>query len=787
MGEKQEGSDQDTGTPGTAVTSGSDTAIVPPCKKAPARKRLLAREKRHPARARTRHGAVKRGRTGGKHARTGPRGRSQKAAAAGFPESGIPWPAGAAGQFPPKQDVQISPQQEACNRAAADAIRDNVRACQTRILLFRGGIALAIIVLVCAAILDMRADALQRARTDAASLAATYEQRIQHILEDAAGSMSLIERRFALEGRGFDLGAWIKQIPELTGAATQIAILGVDGKLVATTLDRSPAPVDFSGQEFFKIHVDNPSHGLFISKPVFGRISRQVTLQLTKRLHTREGHFAGVLMLSLAPEVLTTLHRSVDFGASGAVTLVGTDSVIRARFTAAHGQDVSKIGGLFSSGIFLEASKNTPAGNFERASLLDGVERLYSWRRVEGFPLIVVAGLARAEVLATANRNALFIGGLGAAAVLILILSGAALYRNLEHHADSEIALNLESAKLKCANENLTRQYDAMMTAGAQLAEERIKQERINAELVMAKQKAEELSRTKSAFLANMSHELRTPLNAIIGFSEIIRDRMFGADMRRYADYANDIHKAGSHLLSIINDVLDVARIEAGKVDLNEEVVSPGDVIEASLLAVRIQALKGEVALNVELPDGLPKVRVDEMRLRQIMINLLSNAVKFTPAGGEVTISAALVRGGGLELCVADTGIGMSEDEVRTAMEIFSQVDTRLARHFEGTGLGLPLAKQLTELHGGRLTVESVPEAGTEGARLAAAGAGGQREAGLDAAVWRGAAGLRRTGLGTGHLRRLFKAGGAGASPASRHAGATAPGCSKRPSARTRF
>jgi signal transduction histidine kinase len=153
---------------------------------------------------------------------------------------------------------------------------------------------------------------------------------------------------------------------------------------------------------------------------------------------------------------------------------------------------------------------------------------------------------------------------------------------------------------------------------------------------------------------------------------------------------------------------------KAGKVNLSEEVVSPGDVIEASMLAVRIQALKGEVALNVELPDGLPKVRVDEMRLRQIMINLLSNAVKFSPAGGEVTISAALVRGGGLELCVADTGIGMSEDEVKTAMELFSQVDTRLARHFEGTGLGLPLAKQLTELHGGRLTVESVPEAGTK-------------------------------------------------------------------------
>jgi signal transduction histidine kinase len=223
---------------------------------------------------------------------------------------------------------------------------------------------------------------------------------------------------------------------------------------------------------------------------------------------------------------------------------------------------------------------------------------------------------------------------------------------------------------------------------------------------------AETANRTKSEFLANMSHELRTPLNAIIGFSDVIQSRMFGPISDRYREYAGNILTSGNHLLGLINEVLDLSKLEAGQLELHEENVDLLDIVSISLRFVESQAKKSKVNLSQVREEKARFIRADERRLRQAVVNLLSNAVKFTPVGGSVRVVCAHTESGIL-IVVSDTGVGMSPADIPKAMEPFGQVDSKLSRKYEGTGLGLPLAKDLIELHGGTLTVESQVNVGT--------------------------------------------------------------------------
>jgi protein-histidine pros-kinase len=219
-------------------------------------------------------------------------------------------------------------------------------------------------------------------------------------------------------------------------------------------------------------------------------------------------------------------------------------------------------------------------------------------------------------------------------------------------------------------------------------------------------------SKAKSDFLASMSHELRTPLNAIIGFSELIRDAFIGPLDARYRDYGGYINESGRHLQNIINDILDISKIEGGRLELRNEVVSIGETAEACRRIVEAMARAADVSLSVNVSGSLPPIRSDQLRFQQILLNLMSNAVKFTPAGGRVMVSASIEADGAV-IAVEDTGIGMKEEDIAIALEPFRQIDGGLTRRFDGTGLGLPLAKALVELHGGRLEIQSAPAAGT--------------------------------------------------------------------------
>lgn len=238
--------------------------------------------------------------------------------------------------------------------------------------------------------------------------------------------------------------------------------------------------------------------------------------------------------------------------------------------------------------------------------------------------------------------------------------------------------------------------------------------------LIKAKAQSDVANRAKSEFLANMSHELRTPLNAIIGFSEIIKDELFGSiSQPEYKEYSTDIHKAGAHLLQLINDILDMSKIEAGKRELYEESLDLNAILDASFKMVKPKADEKSILIDNMISSDLPRFRGEELAMKQVFINLLNNAVKFTKEAGKISIDARLEKDGddvveGLVLCIADTGIGMAEADIDKALSAFGQVDGEYNKHTSGTGLGLTLSKQLVELHEGVLEIDSTIDEGTK-------------------------------------------------------------------------
>ncbi|MBU3889433.1 sensor histidine kinase [Methylosinus sporium] len=230
-----------------------------------------------------------------------------------------------------------------------------------------------------------------------------------------------------------------------------------------------------------------------------------------------------------------------------------------------------------------------------------------------------------------------------------------------------------------------------------------------------ARRRAEEANLAKSRFLATMSHELRTPLNAILGFSEVLKNELFGVHaVAAYKDYSNDIHSSGQHLLMLINEILDLSRVEAGRYELKEESVSLAGVVEdcRHLLTIRAQK-RGIEMIEAKEPD-LPRIWADERAVRQIVLNLLTNAIKFTPQGGQVTLKIGWTSAGGQYVAIRDTGPGIPEEEIAVVMSSFGRGTLAQKNAEEGTGLGLPIVKGLVDLHGGLFKLKSRVREGTE-------------------------------------------------------------------------
>ena len=263
--------------------------------------------------------------------------------------------------------------------------------------------------------------------------------------------------------------------------------------------------------------------------------------------------------------------------------------------------------------------------------------------------------------------------------------------------------------------ERVVRQRTAELSdRNAALHTEVAQREQTEVALRAAKEQAESANRAKSEFLAAVSHELRTPLNAIIGFSALLSGESgFKPSAEKSQGYAADIHRSGTHLLSLINDILDLSKAEVGRVDINDALVSLEDVISGSLAIVRARADAAGIELVASVPADLPQLYADERKLHQVLLNLLSNAIKFTPDGGTVAVAAVAKDDGDLTISVADTGIGIAAADIERVFEPFVQLDSSLARKYEGTGLGLALSRRWVHLHGGSLILKSELGRGT--------------------------------------------------------------------------
>jgi signal transduction histidine kinase len=439
-------------------------------------------------------------------------------------------------------------------------------------------------------------------------------------------------------------------------------------------------------------------------------------LQLGFPIRDAAGNAIGMVLAGLRVDwIMSDLAR--DFLPAGAIlTIADRNGIVIARLPSGDAA-VDGIGKPLPTARRLLVHAPA-AGTFEGRDAA-GRLRIYAYDPVENPPgegVYIDVGLDKQSAFAAIDRGTRRRGlALGAALAIGAILAWlgfhyvvrrpiGALLLAAQRWARGDWSARVGAAAGRSEFDRLGSAFDRMAEA--------IRQR--ESELIRAKEEAEQASRAKSSFLANMSHELRTPLNAIIGFSEVLNSQILGPDAGpRYREYANYITASGQHLLRLVNDILDLSKLAAGKFELAESLVEIRTLLADCVGLVMAQARQKSVTIGVSMPENLPPVMAGELRLKQALLNLLANAVKFSREGGAVVLAAALRDNGDLAITVADQGIGMRPEDIPVALEPFRQIDNALSRAYEGTGLGLPLAKMLIEKHGGSLQLESAPGIGT--------------------------------------------------------------------------
>jgi two-component system, cell cycle sensor histidine kinase PleC len=409
--------------------------------------------------------------------------------------------------------------------------------------------------------------------------------------------------------------------------------------------------------------------------PVRSRATGDWVINFSRRLNGPNGEFLGVVISSMQIEYFQEFYRAIFGDGERTVSLFRRDGVLLARYPTSE----QIIGNFFGErSMFTRTLLNADSGvAYTPASTIDNLARVMAPHVVRGFPLVVIVTNTERSIMVTWYRVTWVIVGVTAAAIALIGFLGVMLDRQLR----------LQSR------------------IGETLAQRARAEE--------ARSAAETASKAKSDFLANMSHELRTPLNAIMGFAEMLDSGAFGAMNAKQSEYVHDIATSGRHLLRLINTVLDMAKLEADRFDLHEELIEPALILDDAMTFLALQARQRGVELRESAPKDLPLLLGDRRALLQVVLNLLANAINFTRSGGKVTLTAAVAEDGALNIVVSDTGIGINPAAIDRIFEPFQSADASLSRKFGGAGLGLAISKLLIERHGGSLRFESIVGEGT--------------------------------------------------------------------------
>lgn len=497
---------------------------------------------------------------------------------------------------------------------------------------------------------------------NAENLARAFEEHIVRSIRTVDQTLLYVRDTYARDPEHFDISLWSRNSQFLNGITFQVVVIGKDGRMIASNIPGSEPGLDLSDREHFKVHAERQTDELFVSKPVLGRVSKKWSTQMTRRITMPDGSFGGVVVVSVDPDYLSQFYRSIDVGEQGAISLVGTDGIVRARGSKSGGG----VGSSIADGPLLSAFARSRTGYFESRSVLDNLERLYIYRGVAQLPLIVVIGMAHEDVFSAYERKHRL--ELAISAILSLLLLAAAY---------------------------LMMRYQVI--------------------LAKARDAAEAGTRARTGFLAMMSHEIRTPTSGVIGMSEILIDSGLNAEQ---LPYATTLRQLAQHLLIIINDVLDFSKLEADGIEIEHIDFDLHEAVRNSVGLLAGQAKEHGLTLSVSFDPNVPRtVNGDPARLRQLLLNLAGNGLKFTKQGGvSVTVgvdgksSAERLR---LVFTVADTGIGIPKEGLPLLFREFHQLDSTISRRFGGTGLGLAICKRLIDLMGGTISVDSKMGHGT--------------------------------------------------------------------------
>jgi signal transduction histidine kinase len=455
-----------------------------------------------------------------------------------------------------------------------------------------------------------------------------------------------------------------ENLPQTNG----VGLIDAEGNFLNSSRAWPVPALNFADRDYFAYFREHDDPGAFVSIPVRSRFGNAWSFFLTRRVSGPHGEFLGVVLGVIDIKHFEGFFQSIILQPGGAVTVFRSDGTMLAR----HPHVEQMMGEKLAPQAPFYAFVAQDGGTGRTPGYIDGSARVVSVHPLRDFPLVATLTVAEDAALADWRRQSMFIG-IGA---LGTVLGFAVLFG----------ALAAQSRKL----------------------------ERQTRELWTATEAAEAANQAKSHFVANVSHELRTPLNAILGFSELLELGMAGALEPRQAEYIGLIRQSGEHLHEMINDILDFAKIGAGKLELHEEHgIDPRQIVDACIAIMQERARLTSLRLSAASEGELPVLAADATRLKQILLNLISNAIKFTGPGGSVVVTVRRTSDGDVAFEVKDTGVGMTAAEIEIALQSFGQVDAGLGRRHEGTGLGLPLARWLAELHGGSLHINSEKDRGT--------------------------------------------------------------------------